>query len=637
MRRLFLLSFLAFSAFLGSSVLLASGVVQAPAGYKVVAFSATPTFTCNAAGASSFYVTLTGNVTSSTVTQCSTGQIITWEFCQDGAGTHTVAAPTNVLNFVPVDTTAHHCSTQTFVFDGTNAQALGQQIVTMDDGSALDGAVTLRGSTSGAATWSVAAAAGTAHTLLLPTTVGAPGQALFSDGASPATLYWDSVQPAAPPVSGTGSYLVSGGSVAWAGGLDFVVQAATYVINGVQYSAPQTFMTMTADGGADRIDVVIVDTSGTATFLAGTPGVTPSAPVPDPSTQLGLTFVYIPAGSGTPSGIASTLVYDEDAGPASEWTTTVSGAGMAAASTNNPYHLTKDIEATAATTGQYAKFVAAAPLSLATKNALVFYIRSKASWGSNRSLQFVFKSGSTQVGSIVNFANGSYGFSSSNTSGYQQIVIPLSLFNTFASTVDTLQVTVSGTGGSIGFYLDYLQLQSGITGLPNQYLTWKGAWSSAVGYSQNDVTFYNGAAWVALAANTNSAPTGSNANWGAMAGPRTCLSASFDGGGAALTAGKTVYATLPTGGTIQSWNILAAAATGTNTIKVWRVATGTALPVVGNSINTSGVSLTSGTAVHSTTLTDFTSTAFAAHDIVGVNLLAVDGAATYLNFSLECQ
>jgi hypothetical protein len=69
--------------------------------------------------------------------------------------------------------------------------------------------------------------------------------------------------------------------------------------------------------------------------------------------------------------------------------------------------------------------------------------------------------------------------------------------------------------------------------------------------------------------------------------PIHSFGATFDGGGLALSAGKTTYRTIPYACTIQAWNITAD--TGTATIKIWRIATGTAIPTVANSINTSGV------------------------------------------------
>lgn len=102
----------------------------------------------------------------------------------------------------------------------------------------------------------------------------------------------------------------------------------------------------------------------------------------------------------------------------------------------------------------------------------------------------------------------------------------------------------------------------------------------------------------------------------------------------ALTTSETCYVVVPYACTIAGWNILVDA--GTATVKTWRVATGTAIPTVTNSISTSGVSISTGTAVHSTTVTDFTSTAISANDIVAFNLSAV-ATAKFVYFSLQCN
>lgn len=116
------------------------------AGYTTVGFSATPTFTATSNTASSFLITLTGNVTSSTLAGAATGQIITMNVCQDGTGAHTFVPPATVLNMGTIDGTANACSHQTFVFDGSNAQALGNMLVT----GVAGGAISLPGSASGA-------------------------------------------------------------------------------------------------------------------------------------------------------------------------------------------------------------------------------------------------------------------------------------------------------------------------------------------------------------------------------------------------------------------------------------------------------------------------------------------------------
>jgi hypothetical protein len=116
--------------------------------------------------------------------------------------------------------------------------------------------------------------------------------------------------------------------------------------------------------------------------------------------------------------------------------------------------------------------------------------------------------------------------------------------------------------------------------------------------------------------------------------PRS-FGATFDGGGSALTAGTTIarYLAVPYACTITAFDILVDS--GTAGFKVWRRATGTALPTISDSINPANLSISTGTALHSTTLTNFTSTAIAANDIIGINLSAVSGA-TLATLGVQC-
>lgn len=104
--------------------------------------------------------------------------------------------------------------------------------------------------------------------------------------------------------------------------------------------------------------------------------------------------------------------------------------------------------------------------------------------------------------------------------------------------------------------------------------------------------------------------------------------------GSALTTSEVAYVTVPFACTIAAYNILVDA--GTITLKTWKIATGTAIPTSANSISTSGVSISSGTAIHSTTVSDFTSTAVAANDIVAAAITAVS-TAKFVNFTLQCN
>lgn len=105
------------------------------------------------------------------------------------------------------------------------------------------------------------------------------------------------------------------------------------------------------------------------------------------------------------------------------------------------------------------------------------------------------------------------------------------------------------------------------------------------------------------------------------------IGATFDGGGSAITSGATTYFRYVHGAcTVNAWNVTVD--TGTITIDVWKVASGTAIPTVANTITGSATpAIAANTAVHSTTLTGWT-TAVAQNDIFGVSVTAVSGATT---------
>jgi hypothetical protein len=107
----------------------------------------------------------------------------------------------------------------------------------------------------------------------------------------------------------------------------------------------------------------------------------------------------------------------------------------------------------------------------------------------------------------------------------------------------------------------------------------------------------------------------------------------FDGGGAALVSGGVRHYFVPYSCTIAGWNITVD--TGTATVDIWKIASGTAIPTVANTITAAALpAISTGTALHSATLTGW-STAIAANDIVAFKLNAVSGAS-YVSLVLEC-
>lgn len=110
----------------------------------------------------------------------------------------------------------------------------------------------------------------------------------------------------------------------------------------------------------------------------------------------------------------------------------------------------------------------------------------------------------------------------------------------------------------------------------------------------------------------------------------------WDGQGGVVSTGSTRYYVLPYACTITGWSIVATGTSPTTTIDVWRVASGTSLPAVGNTIMGTKPALSTGNAIRSTALTGWSPTTFSAGDILGFNVDACANALTIV-FSLEIQ
>lgn len=274
----------------------------------------------------------------------------------------------------------------------------------------------------------------------------------------------------AQPSANVGSGLVSGGGVFCStSALTCAVAPAVYTIAGVTYNSAQTTVTFDSNSsGSPRIDVIYVDNTGTAAILKGTAAANPAKPTIDPATQLEITFVTIADSASSPS-VSDTDIYLEGAGPASEWTASRSPATdppWNLVSTTNPFAGTKDIEATSAAATNYVKFViGSGTVTIPNFNVLNMYLRSKAAWPKNKCLSLQWYLSTTPVGSPVAVCNGSFAFNSAVTASYQQITIAASAWAA-TTPVDTLRITVTGTGSNIGFYLDNIVLQSGQTAPP---------------------------------------------------------------------------------------------------------------------------------------------------------------------------
>lgn len=96
--------------------------------FNTTPYSATPVFP--AASYSNFAITLSGNVTSSTITGGTIGQVATLDVCQNATGTYTFVWPTNLLRPPPVSAGASSCTGVAAVYDGTNWDTIANSSAT---------------------------------------------------------------------------------------------------------------------------------------------------------------------------------------------------------------------------------------------------------------------------------------------------------------------------------------------------------------------------------------------------------------------------------------------------------------------------------------------------------------------------
>lgn len=258
--------------------------------------------------------------------------------------------------------------------------------------------------------------------------------------------------------------LLNGLAVSYLSGLTFDVSPGDFTLGCFNFHSNGGQVTGTAAHATlARIDVVLVDTLGAVSILAGTPAADPSKPQIDPSYQLELTFYTVAALATTPTGVSSVNIYLNNA---PEWTATQNNwtASVAADfnSTTDPFEGTKHILiSNTGTVGPAAelKFVNGSALNIGDYTVLKFYIKPVSNFTVIQGISLRLGNGTAFVSPLVPVRNGDFGFSrTSNT--WQLINIPISAFNATGTQFDRLYIYPISSAKN--FYLDVIQLQAGI-------------------------------------------------------------------------------------------------------------------------------------------------------------------------------
>jgi hypothetical protein len=255
------------------------------------------------------------------------------------------------------------------------------------------------------------------------------------------------------------------GGVSWLQDLVFEVTPLTYIINTAFYSSLSTEVTLaTADPTNPRIDLIVVDRNGLVSAITGTPSATPVKPSLDNIDEVEITFVQVDALATTPSGVTEDLVYNEDVGPAVEWTATenTSGTIIDLADTTDPYSGTVSVSWTdPGLIGNTATFVSPSTLNVVDFTTLHFYIKLQSAWTlSGAGIIVQLFEGATEVTGAFTIISSQFGITDTDVTNYQSVVLALEKLHYLGTTFDT--ITIELVNIEDGLFLDYVRVLGGV-------------------------------------------------------------------------------------------------------------------------------------------------------------------------------
>lgn len=253
------------------------------------------------------------------------------------------------------------------------------------------------------------------------------------------------------------------GSVAWIGGLNIQVSDWIARIGGVIYTGEAEVLTLSdADDTNTRIDVIVATIAGSAAIVEGTPAAPAVQPEVNPLTQVEIAPITVAALATTPSSISNEDVYLEN----TEWTSSEndSGTNIDVADTADPNTGSVHISFTGAPNGDYVELEDSALHSAADFNNFLFAIKNTvANTNSQRYVRVGLFNDTTRVSAWIALRHNTYSFNGSNTSAYQNIIVPIEDFALGGAQFDTVRFEVVANGANTrSFNLDDIKFQTGL-------------------------------------------------------------------------------------------------------------------------------------------------------------------------------
>lgn len=259
--------------------------------------------------------------------------------------------------------------------------------------------------------------------------------------------------------------IIHGGAV-WSGtGLVFDVSHVLFIKDGKDYSSGATQITLTpADPTNGRIDVIVANINGGIGIVTGEPSATPVKPEINFETEVEISFVYVGPGALTPTDISVLPIYKENLGDPAEWNgvVTIFGGGTWALNAGiDPFAGSISMNATSVVQADRVQFTTPSPVPTALIGVVELRLKLKAPLNNHSGSRIAFYSGGVRVTDWVTFIDA--GVDIWNTHSYQLLLASNALFNFSKTEVDGFRIAVRGTGTHAGFFIDNVQIHTGIS------------------------------------------------------------------------------------------------------------------------------------------------------------------------------
>lgn len=217
-----------------------------------------------------------------------------------------------------------------------------------------------------------------------------------------------------------------------------------------------------------RFDVIVFNDNFTFSVVKGTEGLSAAIPKIDIKTQIQLTVILVEYGTTEPSYLTKQLMYDEGIGLPAEFAATKTGASITIGSTEQSSSGTKSIKVANPANADVLFLDKNATFSSLDVDTITFKVKNLTA-GNWRFYLYSYNSIGAFYQGTVMIRDGRYGYSSSNITDWQTIIVPMYDLFGGAEVLNTGFAITFFNNTGLTLYFDEFALNGNFTQGPISY------------------------------------------------------------------------------------------------------------------------------------------------------------------------